>query len=742
MEKGPTPPWPGPPAAPAPTDEDELKIGELVGTLLSHKWLILLITGLGVAIGIVMAYAATPVYRAEALLQVDEKSKPALSALKDLEPIVGNTTSVVAELEILQSRMVLGRAIEALGLEISVEPRYWTVLGAAVARSHMGPDVRAPLLGQDAYAWGGERIKVTRLDVPAELLDQVLTLVDLGEKRYQLAVPGGHVLVEGVVGQDASGSGLRVHVETLRARAGTRFNIVRFSREEAVRRLRTGLTVGERGRQSGIVELSLTGQNRAELPLVLNEIIGIYHRQNVERRASEAESQLKFLEAQLPILKSQLDAAEAAYNSYRQRRGSVDLELETQSVLKSLVDVDTEIAKLRQEREELRQGFTAQHPRVVALDAKLRLLDERRVSFDRGVSRLPDTQQTALRLRRDVEVSTTLYVGLLSTAQQLRVTRAGTVGDVRIIDAATVGRLPVQPKQQVMIATAFLLGLAFSLAAVFVGRSLKVAVEDPETIERKLGLAVLASIPHSAAEHASSRRGKRTAATGNSLLAIKHPGDDAVESLRSLRASLQFAMLSASRKSLLLTGPKQSIGKSFVAKNLAAVLAQAGKRVVVIDADLRRGQMHEEFGISRGPGVADYLAGGVALAEVVRTTELPNMHVVTAGSRPPNPSELLMHERFDTMLRELETAFDLLILDAPPILAVADAAVIGRHVGATVMVARAGSHPIRELEQAIRRLQQAGVPVRGVVFNDFDVRKQRYRFGYDGYVYRYTYGAT
>ena len=742
MDKPLAPPWPGRPAG---TDlaDDELKIGELVGTLLEHKWLMLLITSLAVAIGLVAAYAATPVFRADALLQIDEQSKPSLALLKELEPIVGDKTSLAAELEILQSRMVLGRAIEAAGLEILAEPRYAPVLGRYIASGHVGAGLREPLFGQTAYAWGGESIRVAHLQVPAALLDAVLTLVSLGEGRYRLTGPGGVELLTGLVGQDAVAPDLRIRVETLQARAGTQFDVVRSSQEEALRKLRSSLSVSERGRQSGIVNLGMTGPNRAQLPLVLDEIIGIYHRQNVERRSSEADSQLRFLEAQLPTLKSQLDAAEAAYNAYRQRRGSVDLELETQSVLKSLVDIETEIARLRQEREELRQGFTPQHPRIVALDAKLRLLDERRTGFDRGVSRLPDTQQTALRLRRDVEVSTTLYVGLLSTAQQLRITRAGTVGDVRIIDAATVGRYPVQPRRQVIVATAALLGLALSLAAVFLLRAMRVAVEDPDTIERKLGLPVLASIPHSKAQAALTRHGKRRGpGSGGALLAVSHPEDDAVESFRSLRASLHFSMLAVPRKSLLITGPKQSIGKSFVAKNIAVVLAQAGKRVVVIDADLRKGHLHEEFRLQRGAGVSDYVTGRMALHEILRATEVENLSVVTTGELPSNPSELLMHARFDGMLRELEAIFDLLIVDAPPILAVADAAIIGRHSGATILVARAGSHPVRELDQAVRRLQQAGVSLNGVVFNDLDVRKQRYRYGHEGYVYRYTYKAA
>ncbi|HQC79823.1 MAG TPA: CpsD/CapB family tyrosine-protein kinase, partial [Accumulibacter sp.] len=173
--------------------------------------------------------------------------------------------------------------------------------------------------------------------------------------------------------------------------------------------------------------------------------------------------------------------------------------------------------------------------------------------------------------------------------------------------------------------------------------------------------------------------------------------------------------------------------------NLGAVLAQLGKRIAVVDGDLRRGHIHKEFGLPREVGVSEFIAGQSTLDEVVKATRVPNLFVVTTGHIPPNPSELLMHPRFEQLLLELGQRFDTLIVDAPPILAVSDAAIIGRHVGATLVVARAGKQPIQELEQAVKRLNQAGVQVKGFIFNDLNTDRQRYRYGYKGYVYRYSY---
>ena len=722
-----------------PEEDEDFNFGEIIATVLEYKWFILAVTALAVAIGIVSVFITTPVYKADAVLQVDEKAKGGLSALKDLDPLLGDSTSVAAELEILNSRMVLGRAVSKLNLDIVAKPRYMPLLGRAIARRYKGDGLADPLAGLGQFAWGGEQIVVSAFDVPATLLDIDLTLVAGSSGSYQLLDDTGSVLLAGQIGVPAAGQEVSILVSTLVARPGTRFSVIRLSAELAIKSLRDQYSVKERGKKSGIIEATMLGTDRVALPLVLDEIVNIYYRQNVERRAAEAENTLKFLETQLPTLKAQLDTAEAAYNNYRQSRGSVDLTIETESVLQSIVEVDTDIAKLQQEREELRQGFTALHPRMLALDAKLALLKARRTGFNQGVAKLPDTQQTALRLRRDVEVSTTLYISLLSSAQQLRITKAGTVGDVRVIDKALIYRMPVEPRGSIILALAGVLGLFASLTLVWLRRMLRVVVENPDQIEKRLGLPVYASIPHSKAEDAMALRIKKGGASRGELLAVARPDDDAVESLRSLRTTLHFALLNTPRSSLLVTGPSQGIGKSFVSKNLAAVLAQSGKRVVVIDADLRKGHIHKEFGMPRDGGVSEYITGAIELSAIIRPSSVPNLSVVTTGRLAPNPSELLMHPRFEELLNQLHGLFDILIVDAPPVLAVSDAAIVGRLTGATLLVARAGRHPMGELEQTVKRLHQAGVPVKGFVFNDLDLNRQRYRYGQEGYVYRYTY---
>lgn len=723
-------------------EEEGLAIGEIIAVIMEYRWVIAAITTCSILLGGAYLFVAQPVYRADGLLQVEEKSGGGLSAaLKDLQPLLGDSTTVAAEQEILTSRMVLGKVISRLKLDIEVLPKTFPVIGSAIARRYNGTEPNSALLGLSSYAWGGEVLQVDSLEVPRSAEDKQLTLI-AGEKgSFELFDENDDPALKGSVGVRATAGKFSIFVSNLVARPGTRFVLTRRSSESAVELLRKNFVVKERGKKSGILETSLTGPNQDKIGFILDDILRTYVRQNVELRSAEAENTLKFLETQLPALKREMDVAEAAYNAYRQSRGSLDLNLETQSVLQSLVEVDNQIVALKQERDELRQSFTAEHPRVQAVDQRLQRLRERRNQFDADVNKLPDTQQKVLRLARDVEVSTTLYTDLINTAQQLRVSKAGTVGDVRVLDQSAVSREPVGLKAPAVLAIAALFGIIASLGAVWVIRTLRVVVEDPETIESQLGLPVYATIPHSPEEAAIVRRAKSSKGVkSGELLAIRNPEDDAVESLRGLRTTIHFALMDAPHNSLLITGSSPGLGKSFISKNLGAVLANAGQRIVIIDADLRKGHINKEFGLRRETGVSEYVAGSVKLEDIVKPTSVPNLWVVTTGQIPPNPSELLMHQRFEQMLDMLGEQFDTLIVDAPPILAVSDAAIIGRLTGATLMVARAGRHPLAELEQAVRRLNHAGVAVKGFVFNDLDTERQRYRYGYQGYVYRYSYG--
>ena len=739
-----TPPYYGPDR-----DEDEIDLGELFAIIAGGKWWIGATTFVAVLFGAFYAWTAERMYPADALVQVEQQQQGLGSMLsEELGEMLGGETPVAAEVELLKSRMVVGRVVDELNLTVHAEPLRFPLIGDALARgwtSDEGQRFAAPWFGFDAYAWGGESITLSRLDVPNRLVGKPLTLVARDGDRYDLIGPDGDVLAEGgAVGAqfeaDTRYGPVSVFVQEMQARPGTRFAAVRRHRNRVIAQLTSALSVSEQGRQSGILKVSLEAESAAEAAEKVNRIVQAYQRQNVERRSEEAEQTLSFVRQQLPEIRETLRAAESQLNEYRSEQGSADLTKETEIVLQQNVELEQKRLELQQRRQEALRRFTADHPVIESIDAQLRRLESNLDEVSGQVRNLPETQRQLLRLTRDVEVNTQLYTSLLNTAQELQVARAGTVGNVRIVDQAVESLGPSKPRSGLILALSGVLGLMLGVVYVFIRRAMQRGVLEPGEVEREVGLATYASIPFSPLERKLDRlRIRKKAAGGQSLLAITHPQDVCTEALRSLRTALHFALLDAPNRMVVITGPSPGLGKSFVSLNFAAVLAEAGQRVLVVDADLRRGHMHRIVGVPRAPGLTDCLSESSTLAESIHAVEeQPGLYFLTMGTLPPNPSELLMGEHFKEILAHIQHRFDYIIFDTPPVLAVTDAAIIGRLAGTTLMLLKEGEHPVPVLKDSLQRLRQGGVSVRGVVFNMVGRTPGKYG-GHYGYRYGYTY---
>jgi tyrosine-protein kinase Etk/Wzc len=731
------PPAPPAPSAPEPPLEKELSLAEALGVVSDGKWLIALTAAATLALGVLYALLATPVYRTDLLVQVEEKSRD-MGALDELSALFSGSSPTEAEIEILRSRTLVGSVVDELKLDIGVAPRFFPVVGRAVARWRRGEEPASPVLGLSSYAWGGERIAVQRLEVPPHLEGEELVLVAGEGGRFTVLGPERELLLAGEVGRSPSSeAGLATFVAELRARPGTEFRLVKSSRAGAVERLRRGLVITEVGKKSGIIRLELEGIDRRLIAATLDALARGYLRQNVDRRSAEAEKTLQFLETQLPTLKSNLDAAESALNLYRSRKGSVDLTLETQGQLARAVEVEKLLSELEVQRAELRQRFTESHPVLMAMRQKEAQLHGERASIEGKIKQLPQAELESARLMRDVKVANELYMSLLNKAQELRVVKSGTIGNVRIIDTAAVAREPVSPKKTASAMLALMLGLGLGVALAFARKALDRGVEDPDVIEQRLGIGVYAAVPHSARVGELERDARKAKAKATPVLAVADPSDVAVESLRSLRTSLEFALVETRSNVIMVAGPSPAVGKSFVSINLATVLADTGKRILLVDGDMRKGRLHRQLGLERSPGLSEVISGAATLDEAVRPTTAPNVSILPTGRVPPNPSELLASERFRLTVAELSRRWDIVLVDTAPILAVTDAALIGRAAGMTLVVVRSGRHPLREIALAVKRLGQSGVRPHGFVLNDVQPRsgvlgaKYSYHYQYD-----------
>jgi len=706
-------------------DEDELSLADLLGVLIENRWLIIGITFVALLVGAYKAFTAVPIYQADALLQVEEK----YSSMSSFESTMMYEyySPVNTEIEILRSRSVLGKVVDNLKLDIYAYPEYRTVLGAALAR-------RAP---------ANERpmIKVDSFDIPDSARGTSIKLVAINSNNFELLTDTGAFIARGMVGEVTSlalpgGEDATLFVSALQAEPHQVFWVQRGSRLGAIQSLQGGLSVVEVGDWSGILSLSVQGTDPVRVHQQANGIAQVYVLQNVERKSAEAEKTLQFLDEQLPVVQLDMEAAEYTLNAYRLEKGSIDLPSETQAILQTIVSVEAQLNKISQEREKVTLAFTELHPTVLALDRQTDALRNELTQLNSQVRDLPTTQQELLSLIRDVEVNTELYTSLLATAQELRVAKAGTVGNVRIIDEAILPTWPIKPSRLRIVLFSLLLGGFAGVAAAFVKKALQAGVEDPDLIEKHVNIPVYATILHSRRQdrlfkNLKSEKAKRA------ILAVDAPNDAAIESLRNLRTALHFGMMSVKNNCIMVAGPGPNVGKSFVSVNLAAVLASNDKKVLLIDGDLRRGHLHEYLGIEREHGLSDFISGEIPIGKVLHQTTVPGLTLIPTGTIPPNPSELLLHKRFANCLSVLIPRYDHIIIDSPPILAVTDAAIIGQMVGGTLMVLKAGAHPMREIELAVKRLKQADINLRGILFNDIKLGGGRYGAG--KYNYQYTY---
>ncbi|EEZ83794.1 MULTISPECIES: polysaccharide biosynthesis tyrosine autokinase [Vibrio] len=706
--------------------DDEIDLGKLFGIILDAKWLILCTVVLFSIIGVGVAILSTPIYKADALIQIESKSSGGISAMVgDMGELFSAESSATTEIEIIKSRMILGGTVDKFNLTTVVSPNYMPIIGKGLGRLQ------------------GEQISlsVSRFNAPSYAVGVPLTLevIDSEKQTFRLLEDDNNVILEGKVGELLEKNGYQFLATELVAQTGDSFTVSKISKLDAINKLQENLSISERGKQTGIISLSFSGEDRAKIQDILNDISQNYFLQNVQRNSAEAEQSLEFLKGHLPDIKTKLTASEDVLNRFRQENESIDLGLEAQSTLKVMVELEAQLNELTFKESEISQRFTQDHPAYKSLLDKRETLLKEKERLNKQVQKLPKTQREVLRMTRDVEVNQQIYIQLLNKVQELNIIKAGTVGNVRILDNAQSFSKPIKPKKALIVVLATLLGGMAGVAFVLIRAAFHRGVETPDQIEQ-IGMPVYASVPKSIQQLEFANKLKRNKGSNNELvlLAEANPADLSIEALRSLRTSLHFAMMEAKNNVLMISGPAPSIGKTFVSTNFAAVAAKTGQKVLLIDADMRKGYLQQCFGLRWDNGLSDYLSGKTSLSNIIKSTSIDNLDVVTRGQVPPNPSELLMHPRFKSFVDEMSAQYDLVIIDTPPVLAVTDPSIVGALAGTTLMVARFDQTTLKEIEVAQGRFEQSGVEVKGVILNAVEKKASNsYGYGYGYYNYAY-----
>lgn len=701
---------------------DEVELGRLLGELYFHRKIIITLTFVFAVIAVIYVQFATPLYQADALIQVEQKKGNAL--INSINQILPDAQPESApEIGLLQSRMILGKTVQDLNLQAKVEQVYFPVFGRGLAR----------MLGKPK----GE-ISISRLYLQGSGSDSPevsLTVED--NHKFNINVDG--IDVSGRVGELLERKGMSILVSELNALPGTKFKVQYLTYLEAIDSLQKSFSVADQGKDTGMLNLTLTGDNPILTQAILRRISENYLDQNIARQAAQDAKSLKFLNSQLPQVRNDLNIAEDKLNAYRKQSDSVDLSLEAKSALEQIVNVDNQLNQLTFREAEISQLYTKSHPTYKALLEKRQTLDEEKVKLDQRVSKMPATQQEVLRLSRDVESGQAIYMQLLNRQQELNIAKASAIGNVRIIDSAVTQPKPVKPKKIMVILIGITLGGILSVSFVLLKLLLHRGLESPEQLE-ELGIIVYASIPLSDWMQKAQKNRKGKSRQENSfLLAKENAADLAIEAIRGLRTSLHFLMLEAKNNVLMIASASPDAGKTFISTNMTALLAAGNQRILLIDADLRKGYLHEIFNGDAKPGLSDILVGKSDIHECIKTVGNIGFDYIARGEIPPNPAELLMHKRLADLIDWASDNYDIVIIDTAPILAVTDAAIIGKYAGATLLVARFQVNSAKEIALAEKYFEQRGVTINGCILNGV-VRKSGsyYGYGYNHYGYAYS----
>ncbi|ENM1017605.1 polysaccharide biosynthesis tyrosine autokinase [Klebsiella pneumoniae] len=710
---------------PVDKDVEDIDLGRLIGEVIDHRKLIISIVSLFTLLALVYALFATPVYQADALVQVEQKQGNAiLSNLSQMLP--DSQPQSAPEIALLRSRMILGKTVDDLNLQAIATQDYFPLFGRGFAR----------LSGEKPATISISRLYVAKKD------DEIPTLKLKIVDKSNYIISTDDTELHGKVGQLLDEKGISIKVDSFNAEPGVVFDVEYVSKLQAIASLQDVLNIADQSKDAGMLSISLTGSDPELIKQIVDSISNNYLAQNISRQAAQDAKSLDFLSQQLPKVRGELDVAEDKLNAYRRQNDSVDLSLEAKSVLDQIVNVDNQLNELTFRESEISQLFTKEHPTYKALMEKRKTLQDEKAKLNKRVTAMPETQQEILRLSRDVESGRAVYMQLLNRQQELNIAKSSAIGNVRIIDDAVTQPIPVKPKKVLIVLAGMIFGAMISVGVVLLRVFLRRGIESPEQLE-EIGINVYASIPVS--EEFAKRTAKLKNGRGKNntevhgLLAIQNPADLAIEAIRGLRTSLHFAMMESRNNVLMISGASPNAGKTFVSSNLASIISQTGKRVLFIDTDMRKGYTHKLFNIGNEYGLSDYLSGKIELSKAIKKIVTSDFDYISRGMTPPNPAELLMHKHFGDLINWASSNYDIVILDTPPILAVTDAAIIGNYAGTTLLIARFELNTAKEIDVSIKRFEQSGVVVKGCILNGV-VKKASsyYGYGYNNYSYGYS----
>ena len=685
---------------------------EALQILWVKKFLLTLFLIAGALIGFGIANWLRPQYTSDVLLQIDVKGSKAGKAMGEMGALLDAASPADAEIELIKSRMVLSYVVDAERMCFNAIP-----VGA-----------------NDRFMHREGRMDLDSLYIPEIARSEKWRAKVISTDTYEVIAPDEQVLMQGKIGDlnraAYAGDTFDIRVSKMLAKPDQMFILSQSDELATIASLKQALKVSEKGKQTGIIEASYSHRYPDKAASILNSIAKTYLRQNVEMKSAEAAKTLEFLEKQLPGVKAKLDSAEKVLADYRYRIGSVDMTGETQAHLQKESELEKQLLELEQQRQAATRLFKAEHPNVQTIVRQQNRLRAELNKLKKHAEKMPLTQQEVMRLKEDVAVNNEIYTTMLNNVQQLRVVRAGEVGNVRIVDFARINTIPTKPKKLNIIICSIAASFMLGVLLVFFIRMMNNGVHSVTEIERETDTSVIAKIP----ENSSSISNK-----SEKLFVERYPESIVSEAIRSILTAIDFSFsCSKEHQVIMTTGLIPNAGKSFVSLNLAGTIGLVGKKVLYIDGDMRKACCR-----FTNTGLADVLMGRLSFEEaVIKSPTIEGFDILESGKFQMAAFELLRGEQLKNLLEKIRPLYDKIIIDTPPTTMVTDAYMIAPLVDMTLIVLYSSRHSMEAIQESLQNLKRySDKPMAFVLNHCQHCSGYGYGYGY-GYYGKHPYGKS
>ena len=683
-------------------NQEEINIFEYIAVILRRRktfaWGFLTVF----ILAILYTFLMKPVYEASSMLHVkDEKSKAGILG----ELSLSTTNPVNTEIEILKSRTNAENVVQRLHLNWGISKK-------------------------------SEGLTFSLLEFKSDAEEPKYKIELTGAETYKVTDDDGKTVGEGKSGVLMQKEGFRLLLDNIKGEVGNSFRVELLSADQIVQKLREEIKASEAGRLTSIIKVSYQNTDPVLARDVVNTLVQSYLEQSVGFKSEEAGRAVGFVEEQLDALRGELDKAEKNLQTYKSASGVMMLDSEAEALIQQIAQKEKASAELEVQKRALLTEYTDAHPAVRNINRQQEAIRKQLASYEAHIKTMPQAERDLAKLTRISKVNADIYTFLLQKHEEARIAQASTLSNINIVDPAITPEKPVKPKKKQYLLLGLLLALGLGIGLAFLQEYLDDTIKSADEAKRVMGFPLLAIIPHISAFEGQNKSAK------NMIITQHEPKSAVSEAFRALRTSLHFSGINKENKIILITSSFPQEGKSIVSSNLSSVIAQTKARVLIIDCDLRRSSLHEKFGHSKTPGLSEILTGDITFAKAIHDTGIDGLDLISAGTNPPNPSELLGSEAMRQLITTQRKNYDYIVIDAPPVMAVSDAPVLTSVCDLVVLVVEAGRVPIKIAQRMREMLSTIKAPVAGIVFNDKSGKGETYEYygsRYYGKGYGYGY---